>query len=139
MTPVFCRVKHEPEAGTYGDCVRACIASLLDMQTEDVPHFYEDNCDGETGNARVSEWLDGRELVPFWTVFPGSDPLDAVFQHMGAVNPNVHYLLFGNSGAGDHVVVCKGGKIVHNPSWVDDGIAGPNSNGFWMIMVLTAK
>jgi hypothetical protein len=139
MIPVHCIVKHNVDAGTFGDCVRACIASLLELPAEDVPHFYHDDCDGETGNARISEWLAGRGLVPFWSAFPGSDPLDAVLQHMNAINPNVHYMLYGNTGFGDHVVVCQGGKIVHDPAWVPDGLAAPNSSGLWVILVLAHK
>lgn len=139
MTPVHCLVKHNPDAGTFGDCVRACIASLLDMRAEDVPHFYEDDCDGETGIKRIYRFLSPLGLSPFFVYFNGSDPLETVLQHMAVANPDAHYMLYGNSGFGDHVVVCQGGKIVHDPAWVADGIEGPNSNGFWSIMVLAHK
>lgn len=136
MKPVHCIIKHDPENGTYGDCVRACVASVLELPAMEVPHFYEDNCDGETGYARIREWLAGRNLAPFFVYFNGSDPLETVLEHMTVANPEAHYILYGNSGEGDHVVVCQGGKVVHDPAWIADGIAGPNSNGFWVVMVI---
>jgi len=139
MTPAFCRIKHDPEAGTYGDCVRACIASILELNSEDVPHFYEDNCSGETGHARIREWLAERKFVPFYVYFNGADPLETVLDHMAVANPETFYMLFGCSGLGDHVVVCQGGKIVHDPAWYPTGIKGANSNGFWSIMVIAVK
>lgn len=139
MKEVFCKVKHDPDAGLYGDCVRACIASILELKAEDVPHFHHDNCDAIEANARICEWLSGRGLVPFWTGFPGSEPLDAILQHMGEINPTVNYMLYGNNGSGDHVVVCQGGKIIHDPSWVNVGLAAPNSNGFWLTLVIAVK
>ena len=139
MTPVFCIVKHNPDAGTFGDCVRACIASLLNMKAEDVPHFYHDNCDGEIGHPRIREWLGQNNLAPFWVYFDGNDTLEKVLEMMALTNPETFYMLYGNTGYGDHVVVCQGGKIVHDPAWVPDGIVGPNSNGVWSVMAITVK
>ena len=137
MTPVMCHVKHDPEAGTYGDCLRVCVASLLDLEAADVTHFFHDDCDGATGNARLVEFLSGQGYAPFWSHYPGELSLDDVLGHQGAQNPTCHYLLFGRvASGGDHVVVCKGGEIVHDPAWLQSPLIGPNETGFWGVMVL---
>ena len=138
MIPVHCRVKHDPEAGTYGDCLRACVASLLDVaRPEDVPHFYEDNCSGEEGMARVATYLATVGYVPFYTVYDGGNTLDGLLAFLGEQNPTAHYILFGGTiEGGDHVVIGYGGKIVHNPAWYGSSIVGPGSTGVWVTMVL---
>jgi hypothetical protein len=45
MMPVEMIVDHCPEEGRYGDCFRACVASLMELPAEAVPHF----CDGNPG------------------------------------------------------------------------------------------
>jgi hypothetical protein len=138
MIPVFCKVKSDAEAGTFGDCVRACIASILELPAEDVPHFYHDNCVGETGHKRIREWLAGRKLAPFHAYYNGEARLETVLEHMKLVNPDIYYMLYGNSGGSDHVVVCRDDKIVHDPAWISDGIVSANSLGVWSVMVLVA-
>lgn len=135
MIPAFCRVKHDPENGTYGDCLRAVVASMLELNTEDVPHFFQDNCDGETGHERLRVFLQMDDLVPFMVYFDGSDSLENVLESQSTINPNVHFALFCQSETADHVVVCCDGKVVHNPSWVQGNVTGPNSNGYWGVMV----
>lgn len=41
MTPVFQEFEHDLKNGIVGDCQRACIASLLDLSLNEVPHFYQ--------------------------------------------------------------------------------------------------
>lgn len=38
MKPVRQLYRHDPANGVYGDCWRACIASVLELPIEDVPH-----------------------------------------------------------------------------------------------------
>jgi hypothetical protein len=132
----MCRVKHDPEAGTYGDCVRACIASLLEMDAEKVPHFYNDNCDGETGNERIRHFLAPR-YAPFWINYPGSLSLNDIQYTMSILNKGVSYILYCSSGGGDHGVVCRDDMIIHNPAWLNSVIDGPASHGFWTVLVIT--
>lgn len=141
MTPAMCRVKHDPENNQYGDCVRACVASIMDMDAEAVPHFF-DNIDSsdEAGRIRANnhmrEWLAGHGHALFQAHYPGSVARDELFAMMEVVNPGVHYILCGSVGLGDHCVVCRGGKIVHNPAWLAMDIIGPCSYGAWSVMVI---
>lgn len=135
MTPVFCRVRHDPDKGEYGDCVRACIASLLDFDAEEVPHFYHDN-DPSTGMKRIRAFLAPLGLAPFATHFDGAASLADILSAQAEANPDVHYILWGSTEGGNHVVIAKGDKIVHNPSWYPTPLIGPLSSGNWAIMVL---
>lgn len=130
MTPVFCAVKHNPDAGTYGDCVRACVATILD--NDDVPHFFHDGT--VDGFERLREWLVSQKLAPFVTAYPGS--IDDVFAFHASYNPDGVYMLFHRSASGvNHCVVCKGGAVLHDPAWVRSPIAGPQDE-HWLLMVI---
>lgn len=136
MKPVLCRIKDDPENGSYGDCVRACIASILELDGDAVPHFFHDNCDGQTGNARITTFLQPLGLAPFLVNYPGSLTRDDILEMMAVLNGNAYYLLFGRTDTGDHVVVCHGGKQVHNPSWIASPLVAAGEHGYWTVMVL---
>lgn len=139
MIPVNCRIAHEPENGKYGDCVRACVASLMELEPEKVPHFYHDNCDAIEGNRRIASFLDEHGFVPFWTIFDGSLSLEELLNNQLQANPTVFYMLYHSNLDGDHVVICRGGKVDFDPSWYPTKITGPNSSGYWGIMVIAKK
>lgn len=136
MIPVHCIVKHDPENGQYADCFRACVASLLEMKAEEVPHFLHDNCPGPVAFRRLREFLRPMGLAPFMAHYDGEYNSMIVRSDMETMNPGVHYLLFGSTIDGDHVVVCKDRDIVHNPAWDGGYINGPGSHGCWSVMVL---
>lgn len=135
MTPVNCRVKHDPDNNQYGDCIRACVATVMDLDAEDVPHFVHDDPDWETAVGRMNRWLGMYGLTAFFVGYP-PDPIEDVFKSMQDVNSETTYLLFGRTNHGDHVVVCKGGEIIHDPSWIKSPLIGPLSVGMWQVMVL---
>lgn len=129
MTPVHCRVKHDPP-NSYGDCMRACIATLLDIERpEDIPHFAEDNCSFEESIRRVREYLHPYNafLVPAAASMQSSE----IMKMMSEWNPNTYYLLC----SGDHVVVCQNDKIVHDPAWYRTSLTQPVEA--WVVIVIT--
>lgn len=132
-----CIVSHEPPK-SYGDCLRACVASILNIErVEDVPHFMHDG-DDERGNERLKEYLWTQGLRPFITALGGETTLSDVFTMMNAVNTDIPYLLFCQCGGGHHVVICRNDKIIHNPAWINYPIEGPtlqNDVPLWVIMV----
>src|SRR5688572_6272345 len=136
MIPAQCMVSHKPPH-SHADCVRACVASLLDLPTAEVEHFFHDGCDGMTGMERMNAWLVQRGYAPFFAHYDGSFTLAELLHTLGAVNPNAYYILFGNTENGAHAVVGKGGQIVHNPAWVNVPIVKAPDNGFWTVCVLS--
>lgn len=138
MIPTHVRVKHDPEAGTYGDCLRACIASIMEREPETIPHFAFDGCNGATQIARLRDYLAADGLTVSVFVFPGEASRSELLAWMGDLNPNTTYVLCGATATGvDHAVIAQGGKITHDPSWYPTGVVGPASSGVWQLMVIT--
>lgn len=50
-------ILHDPDKKQYGNCMQACVASLLDLPMEEVPHFHHDGCDAPTFWERVEEFF----------------------------------------------------------------------------------
>lgn len=135
MTPVNCRIKHAPP-DQYGDCIRACIATVLDADAEAVPHFAHDNPSPDVLMQRIRDYLRPNGHTIFITQYPPV-PLDELLTVQATVNPDAVYLLFGGvDGGGDHVVVCRGGAVVHNPAWYHCSIVQPASHGMWQVLVV---
>ena len=135
MTPHKQLYKHDPEAGTIGDCWRTCIACLLDRSPEDVPHIMVD-CweDSETANRKTREYLatQGLDFIEY-AMSPGSS-FEDILSHVGTVNPDLHYLLSGTSSNGiGHSVICCNDAIVWDTALDDSGIVAPMSDGYYWI------
>jgi hypothetical protein len=127
MIPVVCLTKD--------DCVRACIASILEIDAADVPHFYDQE-DTVACQLRMQEWLRERGLIIAIVPLPGSMTQDEMFQYMSD-NYTFHYfMLWCNSGDGDHAVVGINDKMAHNPAWYRSPIDGPHSSGFWIVWII---
>ncbi len=137
MTPQHCITKHDPPY-SYGDCLRACIATILDLDAEQVPHFADRGVSAEDALAHVRQWLAPQGLTIASFALPGSEPLSGVMEYMEQMNPTVTWLLFGSTGpdGGDHVNVCSGGRVVHDPAWVPVSIKSAASAGIWQIWVI---
>ena len=149
MIPYKQLYRHDPDSGIYGDCYRTAIGCLLHIPPADLPHFCEPQEGDETGN----EWLERRDwwlaehagvaVVDIYYMPPNMDDIEAaqlgeitgpgllgLLRMMEVQNPGLYYILGGTTPDGiDHVVVCCGGKIIHNPSLDNNPIVGPISGG----------
>lgn len=106
MIPVDQEHMHKPDEGSYGDCQRACIASLLELPREQVPHFLHDNCDYKEFNKRVNGFLAQHNLAEI--VMP--------YVYRRVLKAHVHHMMYGRTERGTyHAVVALNGKIVHDP------------------------
>lgn len=130
MTPVMCSMKTDIEAGTYGDCMRACIATLMDLPSSDVPHFFHDDPDPNEAHRRIAEFLIGNKYAPFYTQFDAVLELPQLLEFMEVYSKHAYYIL----QSANHAVVCKGGKIVHDPAWYRTQLEKPDM--FWVILVI---
>lgn len=102
----------------HGNCLSACLASLLHLKIEDVPTF----CDKPDWLAAVNEWLDGRGL---WAM---------CFQYNLEIVPRGYWIMGGKSPRGDflHAVVMHDRDMVHDPHPSRDGV---NSRFDCMILI----
>ena len=140
MKPQKQKFLQDEAAGTTGDCGRAVLACLLDLDVEEVPHFGENlpqRFSGVEYNRRENEWLRGRGLYRVKIVFDGELSVDRVIRAVSSNNPDLLFLLVGTSkNETTHVVVCGNNKIVHDTALDDSGIVGPEGCGFYFVEFL---
>lgn len=124
---------------TPGDCLRTCIASLLELEPGLVPHFAADGDPGPSSWQRARDWLAPQGLAIWFTAFPGSASLDEVLTSVGAINPDTFYMVGGWGGYGDHIVIAVNDHIVHDPARGGGGLIRAGSNGYWLIASLSSN
>lgn len=130
--------RYQSGFGNYGDCHRTCVAMILNMDRDDVPHFMEDLRPGLPATdpasiaceQREAEWLAERGLATTSIPFLPETTLDTILWQLrhtarGAV------LLGCGTDAGDHSVVIYEGEI-HNPH-PNLPITGPMLDGHWWL------
>jgi len=136
VRPVRQQFRHIPSRGLYGDCHRAVLASLFEVDLRDVPHFAGDGPTADRFDARIAVWLAERNLSS--VTFPLQGSVSSVLSGVARSCPRGHWLLSGSSKGGiDHMVICEGAAIVHDPGFGVGGLAGPCSDGFFWATFLT--
>lgn len=126
MNKVNQRIKHDPENGIYGDCMRASIASLLELQYEEVPHFYTvDSTEVFDKNIRKFLKSKGFALLTVWPV-DFKNESHAVHGQTG-----IHHIISGNTIRGTyHATVGLDGVVVHDPHESKDGLIDDDEKTF---------
>lgn len=126
--------RHRPDEGIYGDCHRTCIAMLLGMDRDDVPHFLHDDCGSEEFKRRVGDWLADRGLGEFYMIWNGDEDVQQIMDTIEVLNPGAPFILGGESRTGvNHSVVCQSGEMF-DPSLTDAGIIAPTQpDGFYWV------
>lgn len=97
--------RHAPDEGLIGDCLRTCVASLLDLEARDVPNFVEKSGKvNDDWHRDLTRWLRARGLA--WIEFPY--PADGL---------PVYHIVTGASPRGSYLHCCVGlkGAIVMDP------------------------
>lgn len=91
-----------------GNCFSACLATMLGLQIEDVPNFFDlSDGDDDLWWASVREWLKPRNLG-LLTINANQELL---YKFPGA------YLIVAGKSIRDryHAVIYKNGEMVHDP------------------------
>lgn len=135
-------VPHRPDEGSFGDCHRACVCTILGLEPDEVPHFYEEgpNASAEVQAQRIVDFLDSRGLVQGHVLYPADAPggLDLIMQSLGYMMPGVPLILGGKSGAGcGHSVVVFNGEVFNDPT--GSGIVGPMPDGYYWVTFFSPK
>lgn len=123
-----CRSIHNPPK-SYGDCIRACVASMTG--DERVPHVFDDRPACDSWQA-LRDYL--RDKGHGIALFAVDDP----FEEMAENNAGILYMLLCRTHNSDHAVLCRNGMVVHDPSNIPSEIVGKHSSGFWIVGVITA-
>lgn len=95
--------------GEHGNCVPACIASILELPLDQVPHFAASH--GTYFMMNMRQWFEDQGMGLGWTQ-----------RYIGGV----HTIGTGKSPRGDfqHSVVYFGRKVVHDPHPSRAGLNG---------------
>ena len=130
---------HDPEQGIFGDCYRTCLAGLLDVDRDSVPH-YVDSIEPAEWEKRITPlyaaWLADRGLqelaIP---VYGGNVSVEEILTFQATrTSQDSRAMLNGTSATGcNHCVIIGSGKILHDPSLTDSGILGPCDDGFYWV------
>lgn len=132
---------NDAAAGTFGDCHRTCIAMILDLDRDEVPHFMADCPPGlppDDPRSVASEraeraWLAGRGLVPVYVPYPGELPLTTLLEQLKVTARGTAVVLGCTSGRGyNHSVVVYEG-LVYNPN--QGIILGPMQDSMWWVTI----
>lgn len=128
-------IPHEQKNGL--DCYRTAVACILDLSSPDeIPCSFTECRTADQQAQKMREWLSGHGLNLVRVAFNG-DEVQVVLDYMEAMNPGAWWLLSGASGNRsadyNHVVVCQGGRIAHDPSPAKVGLSGPcHGSGQWV-------
>lgn len=129
MTPVFQNILYDLAADELGDCYRAALASILDLEVEALPHFGAGNPTPVAFNARIDAWMADQGLIQIWNFFDAA-PLPLILGTCAHANPGICHLVVGRSSlGGNHACVACDGEIIHDPSPRGAGIVGPADDG----------
>lgn len=129
MIPVDQEFVHDPENGQHGDCMRACIASILDLPREEVPHFAQLDAQGE-GNF----WL----MLAEFCRSRGYSFVTVRGQVVWAED-DIYHVISGPSPrikGGFHAIVGRNGRPFHDPHPSRAGLAGDPSEWKFDFLVL---
>jgi hypothetical protein len=127
MNPRSCKTIHNPPE-SYGDCVRACIATLTD--DDSVPHIFDKGIEAEAAWKLLRAYLStkGKKLAAF--------TVDNV-QEWAEDNPDIPYMLVcGRIDGSNHAVVGINGRVVHDPAWTRVELCKHPTTNSWIIFLV---
>lgn len=137
MIPVYQTIMHDPDNGQYGDCFRACIASLMELPIEEVPHFMDGLGvdEGRIGLRRACDWLKvvGYGTIAYHAAWTPEELHLWQDDFLMALNPNTHHIISGYTARNTfHSVIGKGGHMVHDPHPSGIGLLQPSEENPWI-------
>lgn len=133
MIPVDMIVKHDPANGVYGDCFRCCVASILEMKAEDVPHFMQlGEASADFWYKDLNAWLKKEKQLSYLEIQSHTDHwLEWNAYEEAGFSP--YYILSGRSPRDEHSTVGRLGKVVHDPHPARTGLIGPSRYGLYCL------
>ena len=132
------RFRHNPARGIHSDCHRAALASVFDLELDDVPNFADGNPSAADFNTRVETWLGSRNVTAVNIPFAGS--LTEALYAMDHASSCAFWIVGGRDSAGyRHTVVARRGGVIHDPSPDRYGALRPCADGFFWGTLLVLR
>jgi hypothetical protein len=133
-------------SGVSGDCYRSCIAHLLGIPRDEVPHFGAHGRHQNEAAQLAREWLAQRGLTIFECWADDKTKLSTILDAYSRQNPGAPIILHGEAAAKggeiNHAVVMLDGAISYDPTGA--GVCGPaiqidNEGANWWMEVLVPR
>ena len=122
MIPQEQQFPHDPEAGVFGDCFRASIASILELPIEEVPHFLHDG-NQELWLERFTAFLN--PLGYFMMSIPAANWDFEGWMNESKIKGDIYHLISDQSPRFEnelHCVVGRNGAVIHDPHPAKTGL-----------------
>ena len=119
MTPVDQEFLHDPENGIHGDCMRACVASILNLPISEVPHFGEGDAlhNAEIYWNNLANYLATKGLFHL--------ELNSFDLEISKCPTDIYHLIYGKTIRGtEHATVGRNGELIHVPHPSKAGLVG---------------
>lgn len=121
MTPQDQEFLHLPEEGSIGDCLRACVATVLDFEREYVPHFVVVGIKAGDKDREEDPGMKWWEALVKWLALHGLECWWIEDLELVEYSKLNHLLVSGKAerpnGIFQHVCVAElDGHIVHDPN-----------------------
>lgn len=122
----------EPPGDRRGDCLRACFASIFELDLDEVPHFVaQDDWWG-----CLTRWLKTRNLAIVERPYTVADDEATVWTPPSPIDvPTVVTGPSPRGGGIQHAVVAINGQVVHDPHPSGAGLA-EGSRGVYYLVAL---
>lgn len=123
MKPIDQTIMHTET--TKGNCMAACVASMLEIDIAIVPNFAE----SRYWEQNLIKWLKENYKLSYIEV-----QINDSFTHL-VKSQDVHHLIIGPSPRGPfyHAVVGRAGEIVHDPHPSKSGLKEMKTYGFFIV------
>lgn len=119
MKRIYQTILHDPDNGQYGDCTRACIASVLELDIEEVPHFTDKNRTYNLAMDKIQEFLMQYGLILYWSWHETKYLSGVISRVKWGLNSNplpIPLLIQGKSKRGfSHTIVATSDGKFHDP------------------------
>lgn len=138
---------HKPKEGEIGDCWRTCIACVLNLRPEDVPHPYLRFWDWADFNADITqqvqaamnEWFVDSGLAVKFVEVPVQTDREGLGVYLKHYYPDMHVIVGCNSKHGGHSVIMRNDDYMWDPSRDNSGCVGPMDDGYYWIGLLVSR
>ena len=112
MIPINQTLYLDRDNNEVGNCMQACVASILELPLNQVPHFASLNDD-----VMALKWYIRFMASKGWYIYtsPGEHPK----LELGD-NPYYITVVQGPTSHADHATVSHKGRMVHDPAGIDD-------------------
>ncbi|MGR1580694.1 hypothetical protein ACSSNL_04435 [Thalassobius sp. S69A] len=134
-------LRHDPENGVHGDCLRTAVAMLMGLNARDLPHFADVGVSDHVAPLREYLAAQGHGLMQF--IYPPETEIKTILHTLAYLSPGVPFMLSGKSPRGDwgHAVVAIDGQIADPATgdWVtnpENALHGAHGEWWWVEAII---